>query len=122
MIPSISHSIQGSFFFLQPSSICTIIATHRIYLVILFDIKESIHTLPEEGSTTLTHGHCYILDPDIDSSLYTPLKQVQLMHSAIMLTSTGSLLLLKAKLISADANQLISAPVIDNLPTLLQPD
>ena len=44
------------------------------------------------------------------------------MHSAIMLTSTGSLLLSKAKLISADANQLISAPIIDNLSTLLQPD
>jgi len=76
MIPSISHSIQGSFFFLQPSSICTIIATHRIYLVILFDIKESIHTLPEECSITSIHNYCYISDPNINPSLYISSKQV----------------------------------------------
>jgi len=40
----------------------------------------------------------------------------------MMSTSTGSLLLSKAKLTSADANQLILAPIIDNLSTLLQPD
>jgi len=76
MILSIPHSIQGSFSLRQPSPVCAIIAAHRIHSAISFDIEESIYTLPEEGSTTPTHGHYCISDPDIDPSLYTPSKQI----------------------------------------------
>ncbi|KIL62014.1 hypothetical protein M378DRAFT_81767, partial [Amanita muscaria Koide BX008] len=119
MMPSVPHSIKGSFPLPQPSPVRAIIAANRLHPPTAFDIDEETHTLtgcPE------TPSRRHLVDPNVDPELYTPSKRMRMMHSAMASTSSGSLLVSKAKLTSEHARHIISPPVLEALPVLPQPN
>ena len=122
MMPSVPHSVKGSFPLTQPSPVRAVIAANRTHPPTAFDVNIDTHTLPDGYPETPSHHRHRVVDPNIDPDLYTPSKRMRLMQSALASTSSGSLLVSKAKLTSEAARRLIAPPVLENLPELPQPN
>jgi hypothetical protein len=63
-----------------------------------------------------------MLDPEVNPSLYTPMKHMWLLSSAMASMSSGSYLITKTPLTAAQASQIVMISVIEQPTPLLEPD
>ncbi|KAF5319127.1 hypothetical protein D9611_014093 [Ephemerocybe angulata] len=126
--PSITTSTKGSFPLPQPSPVRAVMAAMASRPPTAFDLSPSTHTRhgrahdnipetmtsPSTPSLRRTAAHL-----DADPTLYTPSKRMRSMYAALASTSSGSILLSKAKITSSTP---ILDPMIEDLPPLEQPD
>jgi hypothetical protein len=91
MKPSLPKSTKGDFPLPQPSPVRRVMAVFRSRPPTAFDVSPDAPGSPESPSRP-KHSH----DPDIDPNLYTPTKRMQLLHSSLGASSSGSFLVSKA--------------------------
>jgi hypothetical protein len=124
MKPSLPTSTESSFPLPQPSPVRAIIAAMGSRPPTALELSPShfatvsTHT---DSPVTPTRRRLPPCDPNIDPLLdsETPSKRLRLMYGGLGSTSTGSLLLSKARLTSSYS---IHPPVLETLPKLPQPD
>jgi hypothetical protein len=78
--------------------------------------------MPTSPGTPGTLSQQHVLDPKVNPSLYTPMKHMQLLSSAMASTSSSSYLIKKTPLTAAQASQIVMTPVIDQPTPLPEPD
>ena len=124
MKPSLPTSTKSSFPILQPSPVEAIITAMGSHPPTSFELSPTTHTAPIAGPSynmpgtpsTPTRRYC---EPIIDPELETPTKRMRVLYGALATTSSGSLLVSKARMTSAFSP---ITPVLETLPELPVPD
>jgi hypothetical protein len=122
MAPSLPTSIKGTFPLPQTSPVRAIVAAMGAHPPTAFDLSptnvpgpsRTIHASPETPSRRRDRDPN--IDPDLDE---TPSKRMRLMYGTLASTSSGSILVSKARMTSAYP---VTKPVLEALPELPQPD
>ena len=125
MKPSVTTSIKGCFPLPQPSPVRAVMASFNANPPTAFAVSPSTHTQrhpaesdDDENLIMLTPSRRK-RGPEIDPSLYTPLKRMRILYTALSSTLSGSFLVSKTPLTSSTP---IAAPVLEAVPSLPHPD
>ncbi len=123
MKPSVTTSIKGSFLLPQPSPVCAVMASFDTNPPTALATSPSIHTQHHQMETADDENPVTPSrrkrGPEIDPALYTPLKRMRIMYTALSSTSSSSFLVSKTPLTSSIP---IAAPILEAVPQLPHPD
>jgi hypothetical protein len=123
MGPSLPTSVKGTFPLLQPSPVHAIIAAMGSQPATSFDLSPTTHSMSVARPLHIIQSpqtlSC-ICDPNINPELNeTPSKCVRQLYTALASTTSGLMLVSKARIMSAHD---VMQPILESAPELSQPN